>query len=106
MTHIASIPFVALLGQMAARAWRVFTNRRHVSELTHWSDEQLKDIGLTRSDVRRALAEPFYRDPTSVLSNTSTFGGAFTLSAANGVVNRQPLTLIEGHKGKTGQIAA
>ncbi|WP_306141096.1 DUF1127 domain-containing protein [Roseibium sp. MMSF_3412] len=106
MTHFASIPFVALLGQMAARAWRVFNNRRHVTELTHWSDEQLKDIGLTRSDVRRALAQPFYRDPTSVLSTTTTFGGAFNLSAANGVLEKQPLIVIDGHKGKSGQIAA
>ncbi|CTQ61093.1 MAG: DUF1127 domain-containing protein [Roseibium album] len=106
MTHIASIPFVALFGQMAARAWRVFTNRRHVTELKYWSDEQLKDIGLTRSDVRRALALPFYRDPTSSLSNLPEFALPTHLSAANTAKENPALTLIDGCKPKSGQIAA
>jgi uncharacterized protein YjiS (DUF1127 family) len=106
MTHIASIPFVALFGQMAARAWRVFNNRRHVAELKYWSDEQLKDIGLTRSDVRRALALPFYRDPTSLLSNLPDFGLPMHLRAANTAQEKPALTLIDGCDPKSGQIAA
>lgn len=106
MTHIASIPFVALFGQMAARAWRVFKNRRHVTELAYWSDEQLKDIGLTRSDVRRALALPFYRDPTSLLSNLSDIGLPVHLSAANTTRETPAFTLIDGCDPKSGQMAA
>ena len=83
MTHIAIHPIFAHLGQSVVRAWQVFTNRRHVSELKHWSDEQLKDIGLTRSDVRRALAVPFYVDPTTVLSSSSAVHGSIKFQAAN-----------------------
>ncbi|WP_299484344.1 DUF1127 domain-containing protein [uncultured Roseibium sp.] len=106
MTHITSIPFVALFGQMTARAWRVFKNRRHVTELKFWTDEQLKDIGLTRSDVRRALAVPFYRDPTSLLSDAPYSSRKTTWRAANSVQEKPTLVLVDGQGTKSGQIAA
>jgi uncharacterized protein YjiS (DUF1127 family) len=42
-------------------------NRSAVKSLAELDDHALKDIGLTRSDVIGALAEPFYRDPSEVL---------------------------------------
>ncbi|CTQ52574.1 hypothetical protein LP7551_01093 [Roseibium album] len=83
MTHFANHPIFALFGQTVVRAWRVFNNRRQVTELKHWSDEQLKDIGLTRSDVRRALALPFYADPTSLLNSFSAVQKPVNFHAAN-----------------------
>ncbi|MET1413877.1 DUF1127 domain-containing protein [Roseibium sp. HPY-6] len=106
MTHITSIPFVALFGQMTARAWRVFNNRRHVTELKFWSDEQLKDIGLTRSDVRRALALPFYRDPTSLLGSTPDNSQPASWRAANTIQEKPTLVVVDGQGTKAGQIAA
>ncbi len=105
MTHTATTPFFALFGQMAARAWRVFANRRHFAELQDWSDEQLNDIGLTRSDVRRALAQPFYTDPSSLVTGSAASRQAPSLSAANASVN--PVFSIAGAAGaKCGQLAA
>ena len=39
-----------------------------LSELARADDRMLRDIGLTRSDLRDAAAEPLYRDPTAVLA--------------------------------------
>jgi hypothetical protein len=36
--------------------------------LARLDDRQLADIGLTRSDLRDAYAEPLWEDPTSVLA--------------------------------------
>jgi uncharacterized protein YjiS (DUF1127 family) len=98
MTHFANHAIFALFGQTVVRAWRVFNNRRQFTELKHWSDEQLKDIGLTRSDVRRALALPFYADPTTLLSSSSAVHRSPTLHAAN----TPALTLQDEH----GKLAA
>lgn len=106
MTHTASTPFVALLGQMIARAWRVFNNRRQFAELKDWSDEQLKDIGLTRSDVRRALAQPFYADPTSLVNNTDVQSGWLDLQPANVERTQPPLRAVGTAPDTSGQLAA
>ena len=37
------------------------THRRGQRELARLDDYQLKDIGLTRADVYRELAQPFWR---------------------------------------------
>ena len=106
MTHTATTPFFALLGQLAARAWRVFNNRRQFAELKHWSDDQLKDIGLTRSDVRRALALPFYADPTSVLTGSASLGTPMNLSAANGQSKSPDLRIVDPCQDQSGPLAA
>ena len=104
MTHTATTPFFALFGQMAARAWRVFANRRHFAELQDWSDEQLNDIGLTRSDVRRALAKPFYTDPTSLVNGSADASRNPNYSAANASPEKSVLALVAG--SKTRRLAA
>lgn len=106
MTHTASTPVFALLGQMIARAWRVFDNRRQFAELKDWSDEQLKDIGLTRSDVRRALAQPFYADPTTLVNAANVQSGWSAIRPANQQHGQPELRLIGSAPVQSGQVAA
>ena len=44
--------------------WRARRNRREVTELLRLDDRMLRDIGLVRSDVLGALAEPAGADPS------------------------------------------
>jgi len=106
MTHTASTPVFALFGQMIARAWRVYTNRRQFAELKDWSDEQLKDIGLTRSDVRRALAQPFYADPTSLVSAANVQSSWLDIRPANMECAKPELRLVGTAPVPSGQVAA
>ncbi|KAF0230317.1 MAG: hypothetical protein FD175_1639 [Beijerinckiaceae bacterium] len=50
------------------RIQTAMANRRAAKELLTWDEQALKDIGLTRSDVRGALATSFHTDPTHSLS--------------------------------------
>ena len=43
-------------------------NRRSASKLVWLDDRMLADIGLTRSDLRDAYAQPLWHDPTDVLA--------------------------------------
>jgi uncharacterized protein YjiS (DUF1127 family) len=47
---------------------RAYEGRRVLRELARGDDRMLKDIGLDRSDLRNAAAEPLYRDPTELLA--------------------------------------
>ena len=51
---------IALVGRAIAR-------RRLIAELGEFDDKMLRDIGLTRADLRDASAGPFWQDPTNVL---------------------------------------
>ena len=42
-------------------------NRRAVLALLEWDERALRDIGLTRADVRLALGLPFREDPSARL---------------------------------------
>jgi uncharacterized protein YjiS (DUF1127 family) len=55
---------VAIGTMSAVRAYR---NRLNAAGLASLDDRALADLGLTRSDVRDAFAEPLWRDPTSLL---------------------------------------
>ena len=46
---------------------RAYRNRLDATALAGADDRALADIGLTRSDLRDAFAEPLWRDPTSLL---------------------------------------
>ncbi len=47
---------------------RALKNRRDATLLATMDDRMLADIGLTRSDLRDAYAEPLWRDPTDMLA--------------------------------------
>ncbi len=67
-TRIAQRPSFLVQGLNAVskllRAWR---NRRELHRLGELTDAELKDIGLTRSDLFVANAEPLGVDPTAQL---------------------------------------
>ena len=50
------------------RLVRALKNRRDAHRLAGLDDRMLADIGLTRSDLHDAYAEPLWHDPTDVLA--------------------------------------
>lgn len=50
------------LRRLAARVFSVWPERlRQRDRLADLTDAQLRDVGLTRADVRRETAKPFWR---------------------------------------------
>ncbi|HWV42034.1 DUF1127 domain-containing protein [Pseudorhodoplanes sp.] len=60
--------FAIALGGMRKLA-RLLKNRRRARMLAGMDDRMLRDIGLNRSDLRDAYAQPLWRDPTDVLAD-------------------------------------
>jgi uncharacterized protein YjiS (DUF1127 family) len=46
---------------------RAARNRRQIVPLSKLDDHLLRDIGLQRTDILAALAQPLHRDPSHVL---------------------------------------
>ncbi len=46
---------------------RVMERRQVMADLAHLDDHMLRDIGVTRADVRDAVAAPLFEDPTQLL---------------------------------------
>jgi uncharacterized protein YjiS (DUF1127 family) len=71
-TPAASPPFfIALLAEVLAglgKLAQALKNRREAATLAGLDERMLRDIGLTRSDLRDAYAEPLWRDPTDILA--------------------------------------
>jgi uncharacterized protein YjiS (DUF1127 family) len=65
LTRIAVVARVAAL--RLADVVRAYRHRRDMHVLASFDDRMLRDIGLTRGDLRDATAEPVWRDPTAVL---------------------------------------
>ena len=59
-------------GAFAIRVLRAAKNRHSAAMLACLDDRMLADIGLTRSDLRDAYAEPLWEDPTSVLARRAS----------------------------------
>jgi uncharacterized protein YjiS (DUF1127 family) len=58
---------VAALAAPLRRLAQAYRNRSSAAVLAGLDDRMLADIGLTRSDVRDAFAEPLWNDPTCLL---------------------------------------
>lgn len=70
--HVEAAPEPArtMLGRSLAymlRLARILRHRREVARLEEWDDGALRDIGLSRADVRLALAAPLSVDPSAQL---------------------------------------
>jgi len=57
----------AAAAKRVRHACEILRNRRDAAVLASFNDRMLADIGLTRSDLHDAFAEPRWRDPTAVL---------------------------------------
>jgi uncharacterized protein YjiS (DUF1127 family) len=70
---VLPIPVAALARAIVAGVrWlkeiaRARRHRRQASELCGLDNRVLKDIGITRSDLRDAFSAPFWEDPTALL---------------------------------------
>jgi uncharacterized protein YjiS (DUF1127 family) len=65
-----SAGFLGRAGALARRfvaMMRAFKSRHDLQRLTEFDDRMLADIGLTRGDLRDAVAQPLWHDPTAVL---------------------------------------
>jgi len=52
------------------RAWgETRRHHREVALLQAFDERMLRDVGLTRADVRWAAATPFWRDPAAILKD-------------------------------------
>jgi uncharacterized protein YjiS (DUF1127 family) len=76
---------LVLAGVLAAvrKVGQVLKNRHDAAMLAQFDDRMLADMGITRSDLRDAYAEPLWRDPTYVLASR----------ARERQTNRQVITL-------------
>src|SRR5262245_14351840 len=63
----AAMAGASLAGRLA-QLRRALKNRRAATSLAGLDDHMLADIGITRSDLRDAYAEPLWHDPTDILA--------------------------------------
>ncbi|WP_099866216.1 DUF1127 domain-containing protein [Pararhizobium haloflavum] len=63
--------FAKALGVRLLVLLRALRNRREVMNLEDFTEDQLADIGLTREDVDRSLATPWYADPSTQLTRSA-----------------------------------
>lgn len=70
-----SLPFAGRMATVLAllvAVCRVFRNRSEVNRLQDLDDNQLRDIGLTRSELHSALlTSSFFEDPSSHLTQSA-----------------------------------
>jgi len=64
----AALSGVLVAGVMGAVGFfKAMGRRRYLVQLGEFDDHMLKDIGLTRADLRDASSGPIWQDPTAVL---------------------------------------
>ena len=66
---LAIPPLVAQAAAVVSGVVRAYRNRLDAAVLSEADARTLADLGLTRSDLRDAFAQPLWRDPTSLLRN-------------------------------------
>ncbi len=84
-----------LAGMAVARVaavWRAMQHRRAVAKLLDWDARALRDIGLTPSDLRSALAGPIADDPSARLACMSSERRAAIKAAACEEIALRPAT--------------
>jgi uncharacterized protein YjiS (DUF1127 family) len=59
---------VASVVRRVAHAVSVSRNRKALAALARLDEHMLADMGLTRADIRDAVAQPLWSDPTAVLA--------------------------------------
>ena len=62
LTHISGTVALRVVNFL-----RAVKARHEMDRLVGFDDRMLADIGLTRGDLRDAVAEPLWRDPTAIL---------------------------------------
>ncbi|WP_163273115.1 DUF1127 domain-containing protein [Chelativorans alearense] len=85
ITATARPGFAARLVRAATEAWRLWNNRRAMSQLNELSDWELQDIGLSREDIMRAYEGPILDDPTRRLQEITR-----TRAKAEAMMRRGP----------------
>lgn len=80
---------VAYLAKRMAKSWNTWKNHRMMTKLSTLDDHMLKDIGLTRGDVRLASALPYSDDPTARLRVLAIERRATERAWAREVYNRR-----------------
>ncbi len=92
-----SSSFVLVLATLTAAIRKVgqaLKNRHDAAMLAQMDDRMLADIGLTRSDLRDAISEPIWNDPTAILASRaqerrkSRAQVILNVAAAAGAANR------------------
>jgi|tagenome__1003787_1003787.scaffolds.fasta_scaffold18578998_2 uncharacterized protein YjiS (DUF1127 family) len=70
-TPATSLTFSAwdILSRLLQKPVRYYRARQNLVALSALSDHELRDIGLTRTDVEAASAYPTDPDPTEILAN-------------------------------------
>jgi uncharacterized protein YjiS (DUF1127 family) len=58
-----------MAGRRMVHALWVSRNRKAMAALARLDDRMLADIGLTRADIRDAVSQPLWSDPTVVLAD-------------------------------------
>ncbi|WP_349370373.1 DUF1127 domain-containing protein [Salinarimonas sp.] len=64
---VARYLFLSLAATLAA-LWKAMINRRAVVRLSDLDDRLLRDVGVTRDDVRACLDTPYHVDPSHRLA--------------------------------------
>jgi uncharacterized protein YjiS (DUF1127 family) len=59
--------FLRAVARNVVAVLRALKNRHDMELLASQDDRMLSDIGLTRGDVRDAISQPLWRDPTAIL---------------------------------------
>ncbi|SCM76711.1 hypothetical protein KL86PLE_40516 [uncultured Pleomorphomonas sp.] len=63
-----SASLVRAAAERTAFVAKILANRWMAKQLCDFTDHELADIGLSRSDVREALDSPLYADPSLTLA--------------------------------------
>ena len=104
-TQTASEPragrFLRAAAQWMASIHRAMKNRRDIKVLASLDDRMLSDMGLTRGDVRDAVSEPLWRDPSAILVMRSLEGRRGQLRRCDGEPIIQAPALVPQGFGET-----